>query len=271
MSLPGHAAHLAPIERIAAGVAHTFNNLLTAIQGYSSMELSKAEPCTALADSLREISTAAERGATITQKLLACAAQQILCPGPVDVYRHLIHLAPTLYALVPSPVTLHLELVPSLPKLIVDDENLTEILVQLVGNARDAIRQTGSVQVSTAYTDIPAQRLPNASGHLRSPAPGPHIRLTVSDNGTGIPLEVLPHIFEPFFTTKQSTRVFGLGLAVVQGIVQQHRGWIEVETVLGRGSSFHVFLPSEPGQRIPSPAPQFFVRPRIKTPRGFPV
>jgi len=268
MSIPGHAAHLEPLDRIAAGVAHYFNNLLTPIQAYSSMELARVAPHTGLADSLREIVAAAERGAEITQKLLACTSQQIQSPSSLDVHSHLVTLIPSLYALVPHPITLHLELVPHLPKLIVDPSHLTEIIVQLVANARDAIPKAGCVQISTALEDVLPHKLPSTSNGSR---PGLHIRITVTDSGLGMTREIAARAFEPFYTTKESTRALGLGLSVARGIVQQHHGWIEVETAPYRGSSFHVLLPAEaPISPLP-PLLRLTLKARCGDRQAFPV
>ena len=247
-----HACKMEAVGRLAAGIAHDFNNLLTVIQGYASLQLARVPADSDVAESFGHIATAADRAASITRQLLAFSRKQIMQPRQLDLNARLAALEPILRPLLGAHIALRFELAPNLPPLFADAANLDQIILNLTLNARDALPHAGSILISSALDDIPRDRIPATAD---TAAPGPHLRITVADTGIGMDEETARHLFEPFFTTKGVGQGIGMGLAMVQGIAQQHRGWIAVETAPNRGSAFHVFLPAA-AESIAAPKPQ---------------
>ena len=247
-----HACKMEAVGRLAAGIAHDFNNLLTVIQGYASLQLARVPTDSDVAESFGHIATAADRAASITRQLLAFSRKQIMQPCQLDLNARLAALEPILRPLLGAHIALRFELAPNLPPLFADAANLDQIILNLTLNARDALPHDGRILISSALDHIPPARIPATAD---TAAPGPHLRVTVADTGIGMDEETARHLFEPFFTTKEVGQGIGMGLAMVQGIAQQHRGWITVETAPNRGSSFHVFLPTA-AETIAAPKPQ---------------
>jgi signal transduction histidine kinase len=234
------AAKMEAVGRLAAGVAHDFNNLMTVILGYSSLEINAMPADSKTAMSLKFILSAAERATAVTRQLLAFSRKQLLHPELLDLNERLAELGPILQPLVGSHIDLRFDLTPGLPEILADPTNLDQIFLNLTLNARDAMEHGGHIVISTSLEEITAGQIPAAADGA---APGPHLRITVKDSGTGMDRETAEHLFEPFFTTKAVGRGTGMGLATVQGIVGQHHGWIDVETALNQGTSFYVYLP----------------------------
>jgi PAS domain S-box-containing protein len=234
-----HAQKLEAVGQFAAGVAHDFNNMLTVIQGHTSLQLAAENLDADLARSLGHVSNAAERAAALTRQLLTFSRKQIVQPRSLNLNDILRNLDDMLGRLIGEHIALRCEFSDDLPAIHADQGNLEQIVVNLVVNARDAMPHGGRISVRTAWvevTEAQVARNPDArAGH--------HICLSVADTGTGMTAETLGRIFEPFFTTKEVGKGTGLGLATVYGIVAQHDGWIEVESELGQGSSFHAYLP----------------------------
>lgn len=232
------AQKLEAIGQLAAGVAHEFNNLLTIIQG-NALLMNRDALSPEDAYCVDQIVHASQRAAQVTRQLLLYSRKQPMHMDVVDLndtVRHTIHM---LDRVLGGQVAIHVQLQPGLPHLRADAGLLEQLLVNLAINARDAMPQGGDLFVETRTCEITEQdlqRRPDAT-------PGPCVRLTVRDTGTGIAAEHLPHIFEPFFTTKDVGKGTGLGLASVYGIVKQHHGWIEVESEPGRGTCFQIFFP----------------------------
>lgn len=239
------------VGRLAAGIAHDFNNLLTVIQGYASLQLARAAADSDIADSLTHIATAADRAASITRQLLAFSRKQIMMPRLLDLNARLSELEPIIRPLLGAHIALRFDLAPNLPALFADPSNLDQILLNLTLNARDAMPHAGSILIQSSVENIAADRIPTTAD---TAAPGPHLRITVADTGVGMDEETARHLFEPFFTTKDVGKGIGMGLATVQGIAQQHRGWIAVDTAPRRGTSFHIYLPAT-AETVPAPAP----------------
>ena len=248
-----HACKMEAVGRLAAGIAHDFNNLLTVIQGYASLQLARVPAGSDIAESFGHIATAADRAASITRQLLAFSRKQIMMPRLLDLNERLAALEPILRPLLGAHIALRFDLAPDLPQLHADASNLDQIILNLTLNARDALPQDGSILIQSALDDIPRERIPSTAD---TAMPGRHLRITVADTGIGMDQETAQHLFEPFFTTKEVGQGIGMGLAMVQGIAQQHGGWITVETAPNRGSSFHVFLPAAAAEPIAAPAPQ---------------
>jgi two-component system cell cycle sensor histidine kinase/response regulator CckA len=231
------------IGQLASGVAHDFNNILTIIQGHASLLLSAgglSEPATR---SAQQIVQASERAASLTRQLLTFSRRQVLQPRPVDLNEVVANLTRMLDRLLGEDIAL--EVVPAPGRAVVraDSAMMEQVLLNLAVNARDAMPRGGRLRIRLTRENIAPPPAPGKSAR----GVGPFVCLTVTDTGCGIAPEILPRIFEPFFTTKEVGKGTGLGLATVYGIVQQHGGWIEVESQLGRGSTFRIYLPEADG------------------------
>ena len=211
------------LGRLAAGVAHDFNNVLTTIIGYAELIRESAGERDVL-DWAAEVLLAAEHGAALSRQLLAFGRKQVLEPEPLDLGEVVHGLEPMLRRLLGEAVTLRVETAPGLPLVETDRGQLQQVVVNLAVNGRDAMPQGGTLTIEAAATP---------EGAL----------LAVSDTGTGMDEETQARIFEPFFTTKALGEGTGLGLATVYGIVVQSGGRIEVESEPGKGSRFLVRLP----------------------------
>ena len=242
---------LEAIGRLAGGVAHDFNNLLTAILSYSSMILCEVPEGSPIREDVEQIRSAGERAATLTRQLLAFGRRQHLEPKPVAMNAVVSDLERMLRRMIGEDVELVTELAPELGTVFADRGQLEQVLMNLVVNARDAMPDGGMVCIATANILVSAQD----AEQLRFVRPGPHVLVTVTDTGHGIPADSLPHIFEPFYTTKQAGRGTGLGLATVYGIVKQSGGSIIAENRPDGGARFSIYLPElRDGSAIPAPA-----------------
>jgi PAS domain S-box-containing protein len=229
------------IGTLAGGVAHDFNNILTVIQGHCSLLESSKLPNDDARDSVVEIQQSADRAAALTRQLLAFSRRQPLRLKSVDLKESAERMGRMLRRLVPESVALE-TVTPDEPMLAMADTAMVDqVLMNLVLNARDAVVGSGSgrIRIEVAAAD-PAVATPE--GRV---APQGWIRLQVTDDGCGIPMELLPRVFEPFFTTKPQGKGTGLGLAVVDGIARQHKGWVTVDSTVGRGTVFSVYLPRD--------------------------
>ena len=231
---------LAAVGQLAAGVAHEFNNILTIIQGYASLLLSRTPPQQPQATSLRHILDGTERASRLVNQLLAFSRQQMLQPEPVDFNQVVERVGRMLDQTVEENVRVHLQLAPDLPRVAADAGMLEQIVLNLAINARDAMPQGGDLVIRTALVEVG----PGSEHRHPEARPGRFVCLTVADTGCGMDAQTLSRLFEPFFTTKDVGKGTGMGLATVYGIVKQHQGWIEVESHPGQGSTFRVLLPA---------------------------
>jgi len=227
------------IGQLAGGVAHDFNNVLTVIEGYSSLLLTgrpAADPDRASIEQIRE---AARRAAGLTRQLLAFSRQQVLQPRVLNMNDAIGGVETMLRRLIGEHLEFHTKLSPSLGRVKADPTQLEQVLMNLAVNARDAMVNGGILTIETANATLDetyARRYPSVR-------PGAYVMLAVSDTGTGIAQADIERIFEPFFTTKESGKGTGLGLATVQGIVEQSGGHVNVYSEMGRGTTFRVYLP----------------------------
>jgi len=227
------------VGQIAAGIAHDFNNILTVIQGHAEVQLNMGKWDESLPDSLREISHAASRAASLTRQLLAFSRKQMLQRRPLDLPEALNSLNKMLHRIIGEHISLRIHCEENLPLVFADAVNFEQIVINLAVNARDAMPRGGPLTITADLAVIDAkhkEREPDAMI-------GTFVRLSVADEGSGMNETVRNKIFEPFFTTKEVGKGTGMGLATVYGIVKQHQGWIEVESKPGAGSVFKVFLP----------------------------
>ena len=232
------------VGRLAGGVAHDFNNMLGVILGYTEMALLGMESGHPLYGSLSEIHKAAKRSADLTRQLLTFARKQNIVPKSLDLNAVIEGMLKMLGRLVGENVELVFHPEKDLWPVKVDPSQIDQILANLCVNARDAIEETGRITLETARIVLG----PESEGIESSFTPGAYVMLSFSDDGCGMDRDVLSHIFEPFFTTKSLEKGTGLGLATVYGIVKQNDGFISVESEVGGGSRFRIYLPRFEGE-----------------------
>ena len=232
---------LEAIGRLAGGVAHDFNNLLTAIGGNSELikeGLARDDP---LRDDLEAVELAVDRGTRLTRKLLTFARRNITEEAWLDLNPIVEETAAFLDRVLPDAVRLQRHLGASIPRVCADPGELDQLVTNLIVNARDAVGRAGTVTVTTDAVDVDA---PDAA--LHGVTPGRFARLSVADDGTGIPDGALDRIFEPFFTTKPPGEGTGLGLATCFGIASGIGGFMTVDSTEGEGCTFRCWFPTEP-------------------------
>ena len=220
------------VGRLAGGVAHDFNNILTAILGYSDLLGASLSATNPLREEVEGIRNAAQRASALTRQLLAFSRKQVLVIETVDVNALVRDMERMLRRVIGEDIRISTDYEPLLGRVRADRGQLEQVLVNLVINSRDAMPSGGAIRIETR----------NGAG---SPEPGdPEVVLSVADTGTGMDAETIAHIFEPFYTTKEKGKGTGLGLATVYGIVEQSGGRIEVSSEIGRGTLFRVRLPA---------------------------
>ena len=233
------AQKMEAIGQLAGGIAHDFNNILTVINGNASQLLDGGTLPPKAARSIQLIYTAGERAASLTRQLLVFSRKQAIHREPLDLNATIEESAKLLGRLISEDIRLELILGPRLPPIKADPAMIEQILMNLAVNSRDAMPEGGQLSVITQLVELDAA---TAAIHP-SRRPGAFVLLSVRDTGSGIPPAILPRLFEPFFTTKAPGVGTGLGLATVFGIVRQHDGWVEVESVVSQGACFQVYFP----------------------------
>ncbi len=238
-----HAQQLLAIGQLAGGVAHDFNNLLTAISGYASLLLTGLVPDDPRRGDVGGIQEAAARAAALTQQLLAFGRKQAMQPVVLDLREVLDDTGRLLGRLIGEHIDLSIVAGPLLGAVVADRGQLSQVLVNLALNARDAMPEGGRLTIEARDTPLTEEY---ADSHL-AVTPGPYVMIAVSDTGRGMTPEVQARIFEPFFTTKPRGKGTGLGLSTVFGIVKQLGGHIFVYSEPGHGSTFKVYFPRAEG------------------------
>ncbi|HEV3061456.1 MAG TPA: response regulator [Vicinamibacterales bacterium] len=233
------AQKMEAVGQLAGGVAHDFNNMLTAILGYSELLAEQIGPDKPIGRDLREIQSAAERAATLTRQLLAFSRKQVLAMTAVDLTDVVRGVEPMLRRLLGERIRIFTDLAVDLGLVMADVTQLEHVLINLAVNARDAMPQGGELRFVTCNVTMDAAFVDAHPGAR----PGTYAAVGVADTGTGMSPEVKAQIFEPFFTTKERGRGTGLGLAAVYGTVKQFGGYIDVESEPARGTTFTVYLP----------------------------
>jgi len=250
---------LEAIGRLAGGVAHDFNNLLTVITGYGDVLLSQVPLDHPHHKLLLEIRKAGERAARLTRQMLAFSRKQILQPVVLDLNSVVTEMEKMLLRLIGADVRVSTSLQSGLDPIKADPGQIEQIIMNLAVNARDAMPDGGSLHIQTRNCTLDESVL-QANPDVQ---PGHYVLLAVSDSGCGMTEEVRKRIFEPFFTTKPVGVGTGLGLAMVYGIIKQSGGHVEVESKVGTGTTFKIFLPSVPNS--PHKRPDSV---EIRMPRG---
>lgn len=245
-----HAQRLDAVGRLAGGVAHDFNNLLSVINGYCEILAGEVADHPKALRQIGEIHNAGRKAAALTQQLLAFSRRQPLNAHVIDLNRLIEANAPILQRLIGEAGKLQLQLGRNTANVRTDESQFQQVLMNLVLNARDALREKGQIVVSTANRTI----LPQLNRRATDLPPGPYVVLSVADNGTGMDADTMKRLFEPFFTTKPEGKGTGLGLALAYGVVQQSGGTILATSELLVGSRFEVLLPAAAGP-AEEPAP----------------
>ena len=230
------AQRMEAVGQLASGIAHDFNNLLTVLHGHA--ELLEEVVGEVAIESVQGIKDASERAAQLTRQLLTFSQRQAMHMKPVDLNRVVSDFSKMLRRVLGSEVRLTLELSPQPASAMADIGMVEQVLLNLTINARDAMPSGGVLTLQTTGATVDTAALAHPDAYA-----GTFAVLRVRDTGSGIPADILNRIWEPFVTTKEAGKGTGLGLAMVQGIVQQHRGWVGVESALGVGTTFEIFLP----------------------------
>ena len=241
------------VGRLAGGVAHDFNNILTAITGYSDLLLEDLAPSDPRRLDVDEIRKSAERAAGLTRQLLAFSRQQVMQVQALDLNALIRETERMLGRLLGEDVQVAATLAPDLGAVKADPGQLEQVIMNLAVNARDAMPQGGRLTFETANVELDELY---SRDHFPA-GPGSYVMLAVSDTGVGMSEDTQAHLFEPFFTTKEKGKGTGLGLATVYGIVKQTGGFIWVYTELGHGSTFKIYLP----RAAESPQPRWSAAP----------
>jgi PAS domain S-box-containing protein len=245
------------VGQLAGGVAHNFNNMLTAIMGYTVLALDSVASDHPARDDLLGVQATAKRAADITQQLLAFTRRQVVRPRVINLNDLVLNVSTMLGQLIADSIELDIRPEPGLANTKADPNQIEQVLVNLVINAQDAMPDGGTITVRTANFTLKRART-NPYGEIE---PGHYVMLVISDTGVGIPDDVKAHIFEPFFTTKDVGQGTGLGLATCYGVVKQNQGHIDVSSGVRNGTTFTVYLPRYDGH--PSSEPEVETSPDI--------
>ena len=233
------AQKMEAIGRLSGGIAHDFNNLLGVIIGYSGVlkkSLDKSQPNYEYAT---EIEKAGQRAASLTRQLLAFSRQQVLTPSVLSMNSLVSDMEKMLPRLLGEDINVSLSLDPKLGNVKADQSQIEQVIMNLAVNARDAMPSGGKLRIQTANIEMDNAFTRDRPGSKV----GSYVMLAITDSGTGMSAETIGHIFEPFFTTKGVGAGTGLGLATVYGVVKQSNGYIWVDSVLDKGSTFQIYLP----------------------------
>ncbi len=259
-----HAQRLDAVGRLAGGVAHDFNNLISVINGYCEMLSAQVAGMPRALHEVTEIHKAGRKAATLTRQLLAFGRRQPMDARVISLNQVIHENTEIMERLLGSTGRLVLNLAPDAGNVRTDPAQFQQVLLNLTINARDALREDGCVTISTASRTVPTGR----NRRFSDTPPGRYVVLTVNDNGTGMDGETQRHLFEPFFTTKPEGQGTGLGLALVYGVVQQSGGYISVRSELGAGSTFVILLPEHRGPADTNSHAPFAKLPPLPATRG---
>jgi two-component system cell cycle sensor histidine kinase/response regulator CckA len=236
------AQKMEAVGRLAGGVAHDFNNVLTAIFGYTDLLIEQFTDDDPRRQDVVEIRRSAERAASLTRQLLAFSRKQMMQPRVLDLNEVIGSLHKLLDRLIGEDIVLEMNPGAELWQVRADPGQIEQVLMNLIANGRDAMPEGGRLTIATANVVVDHEDQRNRPG-LRA---GAYVTLTVSDTGGGIPGSIREHVFEPFFTTKAQGKGTGLGLATVYGIVKQTGGGVYVDSEEGKGTRFVIYLPRVP-------------------------
>ncbi len=233
------AQKMEAVGRLAAGVAHDFNNILTVILGYTTLQLRNPQLDDSLTNALQQVELAADRATVLTRQLLAYSRKQVIQRRPVALNCLVDETIGMLRRIIGEHIDLKMQLTLDLPPIYADPGSIDQVVMNLALNARDAMPEGGRLIISTYEVEIDeAARVRNPEAQL-----GRHLCLVLQDTGKGMDAATLSRIFEPFFTTKAPGEGTGMGLATAYGVIKQHDGWLEVDSIPGQGTTIRTFFP----------------------------
>jgi PAS domain S-box-containing protein len=233
------AKKMEAVGQLAGGVAHDFNNLLHAILGYTDLILEDLAPEAPHRAEIEQVHTAAERASALTRHLLAFSRRQVIQPMVIDINNLIAGLMKMLGRLIGEHIQLDMIPSPDLGAVRADPGQIEQVIMNLCINARDAMPKGGRLTIVTENVDIDSHYTKKHAWAKE----GRYVLISVTDSGCGMDRETLSRIFEPFFTTKKAGEGTGLGLSTVYGVVQQHNGFVHVQSEVGQGTVFKVYLP----------------------------
>ncbi|MBI5589736.1 MAG: PAS domain S-box protein [Deltaproteobacteria bacterium] len=240
------AQKMEAVGRLAGGVAHDFNNMLSIIIGYAELALNSIDPSAPLHANIHEITKAAQRSADLTRQLLAFARKQTIAPKVLDLNDTIAGMLKMLRRLIGEDIDLLWKPGGNLWSVNMDPSQLDQILANLTVNARDAISGVGKITIETGNAEFEKDYCETHAGFI----PGHYVLVAFSDDGCGMDKEILSQLFEPFFTTKPLAKGTGLGLSTVYGIVKQNHGFINVYSEPGKGTTFKFYLPRHESEQV---------------------
>jgi signal transduction histidine kinase/ActR/RegA family two-component response regulator len=230
---------LAAVGRLAAGLAHEFNNILTIIQGHASLLLDNPNMDEDSVKSINHISEGVERTAALVRQMQAFGRKRVMQQKVMHIKEAMSQIADMLGSLLGAHIVLRFDIAPQLPPIMADPDMLQQIIVNLAANARDAMGNGGQLTIRACQVEFAAKDLAGKPDRR----PGRFVQLSVTDTGSGIDPAAITHLFEPFFTTKEVGKGTGMGLATVHGMVNQNAGWIEADSTVGQGATFSIYFP----------------------------
>jgi len=239
------AQKMESVGRLAGGVAHDFNNMLSVILGYADMALNRADTTHPLYHALTQIRNSAVRSADLTRQLLAFARRQTIAPRALDINETVEGMLKMIQRLIGEDIDLAWRPKPEVWPVLMDPSQLDQILANLCVNARDAIAGVGKITIETENIVLDEAYCADHEGFV----PGNFVMIAVSDDGQGMDRKTMSHLFEPFFTTKKAGKGTGLGLSTIYGAVKQNKGFINVYSEPGKGSTFKIYLPRHAGEK----------------------
>jgi PAS domain S-box-containing protein len=235
-----HSQKMEAVGRLAGGIAHDFNNLLQTIMGYSDLILLQYEDDNKNQKELKEIQKASKRAASLTRQLLAFSRKQTIQPQMMDLNLLIDDMTEMIKRLIGEDVEFSTIMESKLRSIEADHGHIEQVIMNLTLNARDAMENGGKLIIKTENINLEEKDCKNTP----FARPGDFVCLSVEDTGSGITEETMEHMFEPFFSTKGKWEGTGLGLSTVYGIIEQHKGWINVCSEVGKGATFRIFLPA---------------------------
>ncbi len=253
-----HSTKMESIGVFAGGIAHNFNNILTAILGYAELLLEFSALDDVSRQRVRNIESSARKASSMISKLLSFARRDSHEVLPLNLHDVINDSLKMFEGMLNKKIGLKVNLCEQKPVIEGDPNQIEQILMNLIVNAKDAMPDGGLMSISTRLIDLQEVR-PNVPSYVQ---PGRYVILSFSDTGTGIPRDIMNKIFDPFFTTKEKGRGTGLGLATVYGIMKDHRGYISVQSDVGKGTTFELYFPLSDG------VPQGIVKPRLNKIEG---
>jgi Signal transduction histidine kinase regulating C4-dicarboxylate transport system len=234
-----HAQKMEAIGTLAGGIAHDFNNILTAIMGFGGLIQMKIPKESPISSHVEQILESAQKAASLTKNLLAFSRKQLSAPAPLNLNESISNLKKLLGRLIKEDIEFKVELGENDLVVMADQGQLDQIFMNLVTNARDAMPKGGVLTITTGAAQLP----PHIVVTSQPGSSGGYALISVIDTGIGIDEETQEKIFDPFFTTKEVGKGTGLGLSMIYGIVKQHDGYIDVESEVGKGTTFNIYFP----------------------------